>query len=187
MAHDHCLGGFMDWEKFFALSVAKIGKTGEVSFFETRLQPPTDFQMHDLIISRFDHLNLSMVEKKKLSLSMRKIILCHSLFETQHFKHACSEFKRKIEQSPEKEFVFKTQGGGIYLFLYLAKHLKNTNKKITCYTSELPLPIMNAKKNPHLHIIYQPHAKSYLSDFSTLWKESEVMSLFELKDYKASA
>lgn len=177
----------MNWQNFFKLTVAKSGKKGEEIFFKAELQTPQEFPMHDLIISRFNHLNLSPIEKKKFSIGMRKIILCHELFQTASFNNICSEFKHKIERSAEKELIFSTQGGGIYLFLHLIKDSKLKGKKIICYTSELPLPIMSLRKNPDIQIIYRPHGESYLTDFSTLWKESEVLSLFELKDYKASA
>jgi hypothetical protein len=177
----------MNWQDFFKLTVARTGKQGEEIFFKAELQTPHEFPMHDLIISRFNHLNLSPIEKKKLSIGMRKIILCHELFQTTNFKKICTEFKNKIAHSSETELTFSTQGGGIYLFLHLIKDSQLKGKKITCYTSELPLPIMSLKKHPDVQIIYRPHSQSYLTDFSTLWKESEVMSLFELKDYKASA
>jgi hypothetical protein len=177
----------MDWQDFFKLTVSKSGKKGNEIFFQAHLKTPSEFPMQELILSHFDYLNLSAVEKKKFSIGLRKIVLCHDLFETETFKAHCREFKSKIKQSKEKEFVFHTHGGGIYLFLQLIKDHRIHGKKIICYTSELPLPIMSLRKNPNVQIIYSPHRSGFLSDFSTLWKESELMSLFELKDFKASA
>jgi hypothetical protein len=177
----------MDWQDFFKLTVSTPGKNGEEIFFQARLKTRSAFPMHELILSHFDYLNLSAVEKKKFSIGLRKIILCHDIFETENFKTHCREFKSRIERSKEKELVFHTQGGGIYLFLQLIKEHDIRGKKIICYTSELPLPIMTLKKSPNVQIIYSPHRSGFLSDFSTLWKESELMSLFELKDFKASA
>jgi hypothetical protein len=173
----------MNWQDFFKL---KVSKSGEI-FFAASLKLPQDFPMQELIMSRFDHLGLTTNEKKKLSLGLRKILLCHELFQTKEFRVMCRDFRTKIERSSEKELVFSTEGGGIYLFLQLLREASFTDKKIICYTSELPLPIMGLKAHPHMQFIYRPHGVSYLTDFSTLWKESELMSLFELKDFKASA
>ncbi len=173
----------MNWQDFFKL---KVSKSGEV-FFAATLALPADFAMHELIMSRFDHLKLTSTEKKKLSLGLRKILVCHDVFKTKEFRDMCRDFRTKIEQSRENELIFSTEGGGIYLFLQLLKEASFTDKNIICYTSELPLPIMTLEAHPHMQFIYRPHGTSYLADFSSLWKESELMSLFELKDFKASA
>lgn len=173
----------MNWQDFFKL---KVSKSGEV-FFEARLKLPQEFAVHELIMSRFDHLNLTANEKKKLSLGLRKILVCHDVFQTKEFRDLCRDFRSKIESSRESELTLSTEGGGIYLFLQLLKESSFSDKKITCYTSELPLPIMSTKAHPHMQFIYRPHGPSYLADFSSLWKESALMELFELKDFKASA
>lgn len=173
----------MNWKDFFDL---KVLKSGEV-FFKAQLKVHENFSLDELLIRRFEHFNLTHIEKKKLSLPLRKIILCHDYFRSSQFKKLCKEFQRKIEHCPEKELIFTTQGGGIYLFLELMQHSSCKGKKIICYTSELPLPIMSLPKHPAVQFIYSPHQMSFLSDFSTLWKESELMALFELKEFKASA
>ena len=177
----------MNWQDFFKLTVTKVGRKGEEIFFEAELKTPVDFPVNDLFISRFDHLKLNETEKKKFSLGLRKILVCHELFESYQFKKICRDFKAQILACESDEITFSTQGGGIYLFLSIMNDPKLKHKKITCYTSELPLPIAGMPLSRHIQFIYRPHARSYLSDFSTLWKESEVLSLFELKDFKASA
>jgi hypothetical protein len=74
-------GGVMNWQDFFKL---KVSKSGEV-FFAATLALPEDFAMHELIMSRFDHLKLTSTEKKKLSLGLRKILVCHDVFKTKEF------------------------------------------------------------------------------------------------------
>ena len=181
------VGGPMHWQNFFKLSVIQSHKGKEKVFFEAELKTPNKFPVNQLIMSQFDHLQLNIQEKKKLSLGLRKILVCHNLFESNQFKKICQDFREKVERSDEREIVFYTQGGGIYLLLGLMKNSSLKNKKIICYTSELPLPIMTLSKHPQIQFIYRPHAESYLTDFSTLWKESKLMDLFELKDFKASA
>lgn len=177
----------MNWQDFFKLSVVQTTKGEEKLFFEAKLKTPNQFPVNKLIISQFQHLELNPLEKKKLSLGIRKILVCHDLFDSAQFKKICQHFNTKVEQSKENELVFTTQGGGIYLFLGLLKNTNLTKKKIICYTSELPLPITTLTKHPHVQFIYRPHVQSYLTDFSTLWKESDLMELFELNDFKASA
>lgn len=177
----------MVWQDFFKLNVAKLGRKGELNFFGAELKTPEDFEVNELFISRFDHLKLNQMEKKKFSLGLRKILVCHELFESPQFKRICRDFKAKILACPESELTFSTQGGGIYLFLSIMNDPKLKHKKIVCYTSELPLGVAGAASALNIQFIYRPHAQSYLSDFSTLWKESEYLSLFELKDFKASA
>ena len=177
----------MNWQDFFHLTVSKSQKGKVELFFETKLTTPDEFAVADLLISRFDHFKLRSIEKKKLSLGLRKIILCHDLFQTQEFKKIGHQFKQKIKLCQEKELTFVTQGGGIYLFLYLLNDKDLRSKKITCYTSELPLPVLGFSKNHHFQFIYRPQNENYLSDFSSLWKESDLMSLFELNDFEASA
>lgn len=177
----------MNWQEYFKLSVVQHNKGKEKVFFEAELKTPTHFPVNELIISQFEHLKFNHWEKKKLSLAVRKILICHELFDSPQFKKICLEFQAKLEHSIEKEFIFSTQGGGIYLFLHLLKNSHLKHQKIICYTSELPLPIVSFTKHPQIQFIYRPHAQSYLTDFSTLWKESELMELFELKDFKASA
>lgn len=177
----------MNWQDFFKLTVHKSVRGREEVFFQAQIKTPTEFAFHQLIISRFDDFNFSETEKKKLSLGLRKIIVCHDLFQGSEFKKIAREFKDKIAKSSEKELTFSTDGGGIYLFIHLLKDLKLSDKKILCYTSEIPLPIMHWSSHPNIQFIYRPQEMSYLSDFSTLWKESDLMELFELKDFKASA
>ncbi len=173
---------FMNWQNYFVLSVTNL-KTNEV-IFKAQLRPSHHFQFEELIISKFKQFKLSDYDKKKLSLDMRKIILGHQLFETQEFQKICQNFKDTIDQLPDKKISLSTQGGGIYLFI---KANFNTNKEISCHTSELPLPLIKAKKKPNIQLIYSPQNDSFLSDIPSLWSESEIMSLFELKDFKASA
>jgi hypothetical protein len=180
-------GGSMNWQDFFKLKVSKSNAAGSEIFFQANLRLPHDFPVNHLIMSRFDHLGLSPEEKRKLSLGLRKIILCHEVFHTKEFRDLCRDFRTKIERSRENELVFSTQGGGIYLFLQLLSESSFQSKKILCYTSELPLPILEPHKRPEIQFIYRPHGHGYLSDFSTLWSKSDLLELFELKDFKASA
>lgn len=180
-------GDVMNWQDFFKLSVVQKARGQQKLFFEAELKTPSQFPVNELIISQFQHLELNHLEKKKLSLGIRKILVCHHLFDSAQFKKISQQFNAKVEQSREQKLVFSTQGGGIYLFLALLKNNNLKNKKVVCYTSELPLPIVELSKHPQVQFIYRPHAQSYLTDFSTLWKESDLMELFELKDFKASA
>ena len=175
----------MEWQKYFELSVKEV-QTDEI-FFKAHLSPEDNFKFEDLIISRFNHFRLSEFDKKKLSLDMRKIILGHQIFDSPDFYKICNKFKRRIESCPQKELVFSTQGGGIYLFIQMLKTANLKDKKIICYTSELPLPIMQAKRKSNIQFIYHPKSQSFLSEITSLWSESEIVSLFELKDLKASA
>lgn len=177
----------MPWQDFFKLTVTKSARHGEEFFYAAKLKTPEEFKVNDLFIHRFEHLRLNPIEKKKLSLDLRKILVCHHLFESQQFKKICRDFKAHILACEQHEMAFSTQGGGIYLFLAIMNDPKLKHKKITCYTSELPLPLAGFASEHHIQFIFRPHATSYLSDFSTLWKESELMKLFELKDFKASA
>lgn len=177
----------MNWQDFFKLTVHKSVRGREEVFFQAQMKTPSSFALHELMISRFEHLSLSETEKRKLSLGIRKIIVCHHLFAGAQFKKLARDFKQQIAGASEKELIFSTEGGGIYLFIQLLKGLKHSDKKIICYTSEIPLPIMEWSSHPNIQFIYRPQEMSYLSDFSTLWKESELMELFELKDFKASA
>ncbi len=92
----------MNWQDFFKL---KVSKSGEV-FFAATLALPQDFAMHELIMSRFNHLKLTATEKKKLSLGLRKILLCHDVFKTKEFRDMCRDFRTQIEHSREKELIF---------------------------------------------------------------------------------
>jgi hypothetical protein len=172
----------MNWQNYFVLSVTNL-KTNEV-IFKAQLRPSNNFQFEELIISKFKQFKLSDYDKKKLSLDMRKIILGHQLFETQEFQKICRNFKTKIDQLPDKKITLSTQGGGIYLFMNANF---NSDKEISCHTSELPLPLIKAKKKPNIQLIYSPQNYSFLSDIPSLWSDSEIISLFELKDFKASA
>lgn len=174
----------MNWQDFFKLTITD--KAGKV-FYQSQLKTPQEFAMHELIFSRFNHLNLNAIEKKKLSLGLRKILICHKLFKTPEFKKSCKALKNKILDSKENEFFLSTHGGGIYLFMHLLKDPQLKNKKIICYTSELPLSIVSLPAKSHIQFIFRPSTTSYLADFSTLWKESDNLKLFELKDFKASA
>lgn len=174
----------MNWQDFFKLTITD--KAGKV-FYQSQLKTPKEFAMHELIFSRFDHLNLNAVEKKKFSLGLRKILICHKLFKTSEFKKSCKALKQKILDSKENEFTLSTHGGGIYLFMHLLNDPELRNKKITCFTSELPLSIVPLPTKSPVQFIFRPSNTSYLADFSTLWKESDNLKLFELKDFKASA
>jgi hypothetical protein len=178
----------MDWQKFFHLTVTTESYGLESIFFDAQLSLNGEFAHHDLILPRFEYLNLSQNEKKKFSLGVRKIILSHDVFRSEEFKKSYKSFKRKILKNNSQEITFFTQGGGIYLFLCLLNEEKELgNKQITCYSSEIPLPIFSCRKNKHIQFIFRPQNLSYLSDFSSLWKNSGVMSLFELNDFETAA
>lgn len=177
----------MNWQDFFKLTVLKAGRGKEEVFFEARLKTPNSFAVHDLIISKFDHLKLNALEKKRLSFDTRKILLCHHLFASTEFKQHTRELRNRLIKSKETNFTFSTEGGGIYLFIQLMNDRALEGKKILCYTSELPLPLKNLRDHSQIQFIYRPAKKSYLSDFPTLWQEYDLLELFELKDFKASA
>jgi hypothetical protein len=178
----------MDWQNFFHLTVSTESLGKKTVFFNASLQVTDHFVVKDLILPRFEYLNLSLYEKKKFSIGVRKIILSHEVFISEEFKKSYEAFKRKILKNKSHEFTFFTQGGGIYLFLSLLNEEKELkDKKITCYTSEIPLPIFSWTNKSHIHFIYRPEKLSYLSDFSSLWKNSDVLSLFELNDFETAA
>lgn len=175
----------MQWQDFFKLSVHF--ENSETPFFRAELPTPKDFDFESLLVNNFDHLKLNSTEKKKFTLNVRKILICHELFESSEFKKICETFAKKIAKLPQEQLTFSTQGGGIYLFLSLIKHPLLKNKKILVFTSELPIRSESKHYSSPIQFIYRPHAKSYLSDFSSLWKNSKTLSLFELKDKKAAA
>lgn len=176
----------MQWQDFFKL-VVHFENSETAPFFSADLPTPKDFDFESLLVKNFDHLKLNTIEKKKFTLNVRKIVICHELFESKEFKIICDTFAKKIANLPDDRLIFSTQGGGIYLFLSLIKHPLLKNKKILVFTSELPIRSESKHYSSAIQFIYRPHAKSYLSDFSSLWKNSKTLSLFELKVKKAAA
>jgi len=169
------MGDFMEWQNFFKL-VVNLEKS-EDAFFSAELPTPKEFCFEELLVKNFDHLKLTGHEKRKFSLNLRKILICHELFETREFKKLCDQFAKKISRMPQNKIIFSTQGGGIYLFLSIMNNPLLKNKQILVFTSELPVRSEKKHYASPIQFIYRPHAKSYLSDFSSLW----------LKDKKASA
>jgi hypothetical protein len=178
----------VNWMNFYRLSVAKHKSHHAHPYFESQLHVPENFSMHDLIMPRFEHWNLTEYEKKKLSLNLRKILLCHDHFLSKDFEKITDQFIKKLHHEKDQVLQFNTHGGGIYLFLSALKQepMLFQKKEIICHTSEIPLSIFNVpKRKTHLQLIFRPQTQSYLTDFPSLWQESELLSLFELKDYKS--
>src|SRR5688572_6081176 len=123
----------MNWKNFFKFTIMKHTENGNQLFFEATLPVSEEFTLQDLMMSRFDHLNLNPEDKKKLSLDMRKIILSHNHFNGEAFQQICKQFKHKLTTTSERELTFSTQGGGLYLFINLMNQSKISGKKITCY------------------------------------------------------
>ncbi len=176
----------MDWKEFFKLVIYQETKKGLTPFFKAELSVPDQFPVHELIMGQFEHWNLSENEKRRLSIGIRKILLCHDHFQTQSFKSIVSEFEKKLALNKSSEINLVTHGGGIYLFLALMKSSPklSMNKTIMCHTSELPLPIMKVPPSCNLKLVYRPNTKSYFADFPSLWQESELLSLFDKRERK---
>ncbi len=169
----------MNWKDFFKLKVFKHTAHGKQLYFQSELRVPDHFSMPELIMGKFDHWHISEADKKLLSLNLRKILLAHEHFHSQEFKLISAAFMDKVSKEKNSTLELSTTAGGIYLFLPQMNKLP-IEKRIICETSELPLPIFKMPANKkQIQFIYRPMPQSYLSQFPSLWEESELLSLFE--------
>lgn len=176
----------MQWKDFFRLKVFKETKQGKSTYFTKELWVPENFTLQELMISQFEQWKLSSNEKKKLSLNLRKILLCHHYFNSAEFCSLARELRQQIHQEKGQHLTFSTEGGGIYLFLDMLEQDPIGNKRIICQTPELPLLIKPfKKKHPSLQLVYRPQQNTYLAQFPSLWQKTELLSLFNLAGKKS--
>jgi len=175
----------VDWKDFFTLNVVRETITGSHKYFHANLQIPEDFAMNELLMREFDYLELNDREKKLFSLSVRKIFLRHRYFKSREFERISENFIQRLAKEQDQLLTFSTSGGGIYLFMALLKNPPTflKEKKLICYTSELPLDIMRISENSNdVHFILRPHSRSFFKDFPTLWQKSNLIDLFEVNE-----
>lgn len=166
----------MDWKDFFRLSVIKVEATGTHPYFQTELRVSEDFSLEELLIKEFEYLDLSPEEKKYLSIHHRKILLRHHYFNSPEFDRITENFIERLSNEKEKLLTFSTQGGGVYLFIALLKssHRLFEEKKLICYTSELPLKgtRFDLSQEPNLQFIFRSQEPSYFKHLPSLWQSS---------------
>lgn len=162
----------MEWKDYFKLTIFKETVGGSQLYFQSELKIQDNFEIERLSLDEFDYLNLSESEKKLLSLSLRKILLrCH-YFKSYEFKRIVENFSERISRENHQLLTFTTQGGGTYLFtgllLFAPESLEN--KKIICYTNELPLKIKGLfpEHNSSIHFIPRVPARSFFGNIPTL-------------------
>ncbi len=173
----------MNWQDFFQLRVYKETLTGTSPYFEQELRVPQEFSMKELLLEEFSGLNLSEQEKKHFSLQVRKIYLRHSYFKCREFERILNNFIKKLSEDKDQILTFSTTAGGIYLFMGLLKEspLLLQEKRIICYSSELPLDTLEVPRySSHIHFILRPHSQSFLRGFPSLWKHSHLIDLFQM-------
>lgn len=158
-------------------------------YFQSSLRVPEEFNMEELLVSRFDDWNLTEDEKKRLNLNLRKILHCHHYFNSVEFERISGNFIERLLNEKGQELHFCTQGGGVYLFMAVIKAQPRIleGKKIVCETSEVPLPIM---KLPHINklqvqFIYRPENISFFAAFPSLWAKPQIIQLFDPKSFKS--
>lgn len=175
----------MDWKDFFTLTVVRETIQGQHKYFHANLQIPEEFAMNELLMREFDYLELNDREKKLFSLNVRKIFLRHKYFKSKEFERICNNFIARLSKEQDQLLTFSTSGGGIYLFMALLKDPPTflKEKKLICYTSELPLDIMRiSEESNDVHFILRPHSRSFFKDFPTLWQKSNLIDLFEVNE-----
>ena len=174
----------MDWKDYFKLTVLKETPQGTHPYFHSELRVPDEFGMDELLLHKFDHLNLPENERKNLSLQLRKILLRHHYFSSLEFQRIVQNFIHRVVSDKERRLTFSTQGGGVYLFVALLNHPENVllDKKLICYTSELPLSSIKIEQVPQndIHFILRLHAKSFLKGVPSLWQNSQLVDLSEV-------
>jgi hypothetical protein len=175
----------VDWKNYFNLTVIRETIQGPHKYFNANLQIPEEFSINELLMREFEYLELNEREKKLLSLSVRKILLRHKYFKSKEFERICDNFVTRLSKEKDQLLTFSTSGGGIYLFMAMLKDppvfLKE--KKLICYTSELPLDLMRiSEESNDVHFILRPHARSFFKDFPTLWQKSNLIDLFEVNE-----
>lgn len=170
----------MDWREYFKIVVLKETLQGPHRYFMADLRVREQFNMDDLLLEEFDHLKLTDEEKKQLSLSVRKILLRHSFFKTPEFDRIIENFGERISNEKEQLLTFSTQGSGVYLFAGLLRKKPEflKEKKLICYTSDLPLDLfkVNYLDNRDVHIIHRPYSRSMFKNFPSLWRKTIIGS-----------
>ncbi len=149
----------MDWKNYFKFRVYKETLDGSHLYFQAELKMLDNFDLEELSLTEFDYLNLSEGEKKVLSLSLRKILLrCH-YFKSLEFQRIILNFAERIDHEDRQLLTFSTSGGGTYLFTGLLQYtpLVLGEKRIICYTNELPLKIKGLYPDSNQSIHFIPH------------------------------
>ena len=175
----------MEWKDFFNLTVIRETIQGPHKYFNAELQIPEDFSIDELLMREFEYLDLNEREKKLFTLNVRKIFVRHKYFKSYEFERICENFAERLSREKDQLLTFSTSGGGIYLFMALLKNPPPflSQKKLICYTSELPLDVMRISEQTNdVHFILRPHSKSYFKDFPTLWQKSNLIDLFEVNE-----
>jgi hypothetical protein len=163
----------VDWKDFFKLSVMKEGPSGHHPYFHSELKVSEDFSMDELLMKEFDYLHLNEIEKKQFSLQHRKIFLRHHYFNGVEFERIVENFVERLIHEKEQTLTFSTKGGGVYLFLALARRHEELlqEKKLICYTSEMPLMVAFPKEH-NLQFILVSDNGSFFKNIPTLWQNS---------------
>lgn len=171
----------MDWKKYFQLAVYRENLKGTFPYFNSELRISTDFSIDEILPRNFQNLNLSPEELGKLSAPLRKILLRLNSFNSFEFNRIALNFLEKVSQEKDQLLTFSTQGGGIYLFSRLAKFQPELlqNKKLICYTNELPLLPLEHHPHPSIIIIHRPNPLSRFRDFPHLCQNLPDIDLYE--------
>jgi hypothetical protein len=166
----------MDWRDYFKLTVLRETLQGPHRYFHADLCVREQFDMDELLLKEFDHLGMSEKEIKQLSITVRKILLRHSFFKTPEFDRIIDNFAERISNEKEQLLTFSTQGSGVYLFAGLIRKKPTflKEKKLICYTSDLPLDLykVNYLDSRDVHIIHRPYSRSTFKNFPSLWQKS---------------
>jgi hypothetical protein len=176
----------MDWKDFFQMTILRETLQGPHRYFQADLRIQEEFSIDELLMREFEYLDLTERERKLFSLNVRKTFLRHKCFKSAEFDRIVENFTERLSTEKEQLLTFSTSGGGVYLFMAMLKNspafLKE--KRLICYTSELPLDIMKTNQDAQtdVHFILRPHAKSVFKDFPTLWQKSNVIDLFEVNE-----
>ena len=164
----------MDWKEYFKISVLRETLQGPHRYFHADLHVREDFDLTELSIEEFDHLKMTPEERKHLSLSVRKVLLRHSFFKTPEFNRIIENFSDRLLHENDQLLTFSTHGAGVYLFAGLIKKnpLLLREKKLICYTSDLPLDIFQIDylSSTDIHLIYRPYSKTMFKNFPSLWQ-----------------
>lgn len=142
--------------------------------------------MEELMLREFEYLNLTNDEKKNFSLPLRKIWIRHHYFKSAEFDRIVENFRERLSNEKEQLLTFSTTGGGIYLFISLLRnhHPLLAEKKLICYTTEIPL--ISYKIEPSLkeniHFILRPGGGRFFHHFPTLWQNSLLIDLSRVNE-----
>lgn len=162
----------MDWKDYFRLTIFRETLSGSQLYFQSELKIQENFEIESLSLDEFDYLNLSEQEKKLLSLSLRKILLRCQYFKSYEFKRIVENFAERISRENHQLLTFSTQAGGTYLFtglLHFTPEVLN-EKKIICYTNELPLKIKGLcpENNRSIHFITHVPYRTFFGNIPSL-------------------